>query len=227
MTRREASACSRSHSAHLTSMPSPSVFPLDGGCDCRQVRYRMTTPPLFVHCCHCRWCQRESRRLVRAQRDDRGRPRHAAEREARDRATRRPRAAWGRRSPAVRVAASRCGATTQAPDRWSSSSASARSTSPIICRRTSISSRRRSSPGSCYRPGIPAMPEYYDREQHWPAESLERRKALLPRIEAYRAIQRKLKVDGRPATSPVGTAVRPPARAARGSPSGLRAPSAA
>src|SRR5262249_20669854 len=24
------------------------------------VRYRMTTRPLFVHCCHCRWCQRET-----------------------------------------------------------------------------------------------------------------------------------------------------------------------
>ena len=35
-------------------------FPLEGGCDCRGVRYRMTTRPLFVHCCHCRWCQRES-----------------------------------------------------------------------------------------------------------------------------------------------------------------------
>ena len=35
-------------------------FPLEGGCDCRAVRYRMTTRPLFVHCCHCRWCQRET-----------------------------------------------------------------------------------------------------------------------------------------------------------------------
>ena len=40
--------------------PQPSAFPLEGGCDCRHVRYRMATPPLFVHCCHCRWCQRES-----------------------------------------------------------------------------------------------------------------------------------------------------------------------
>ncbi len=32
----------------------------DGGCTCRQVRYRMTSSPLFVHCCHCRWCQRET-----------------------------------------------------------------------------------------------------------------------------------------------------------------------
>ncbi|MEZ5465692.1 MAG: GFA family protein [Lysobacteraceae bacterium] len=33
---------------------------LDGGCDCGQVRYRLSGPPLIVHCCHCRWCQRES-----------------------------------------------------------------------------------------------------------------------------------------------------------------------
>ena len=32
----------------------------DGGCTCRQVRYRMTSKPLFVHCCHCTWCQRET-----------------------------------------------------------------------------------------------------------------------------------------------------------------------
>jgi len=32
----------------------------DGGCTCRAVRYRMTSRPLFVHCCHCRWCQRET-----------------------------------------------------------------------------------------------------------------------------------------------------------------------
>ena len=33
---------------------------LEGGCDCREVRYRMESAPLFVHCCHCRWCQRET-----------------------------------------------------------------------------------------------------------------------------------------------------------------------
>ncbi len=34
--------------------------PYDGGCTCRVVRYRMTSAPMFVHCCHCRWCQRET-----------------------------------------------------------------------------------------------------------------------------------------------------------------------
>jgi hypothetical protein len=40
-------------------MSTESIF-FDGGCTCRFVRYRMTTRPLFVHCCHCRWCQRET-----------------------------------------------------------------------------------------------------------------------------------------------------------------------
>jgi hypothetical protein len=31
-----------------------------GGCTCGAIRYRMETKPLFVHCCHCRWCQRET-----------------------------------------------------------------------------------------------------------------------------------------------------------------------
>jgi len=33
---------------------------LTGGCTCAKVRYVMTSAPMFVHCCHCRWCQRES-----------------------------------------------------------------------------------------------------------------------------------------------------------------------
>ena len=41
-------------------MIQANSFPADGGCDCRSVRYRMETAPLFVHCCHCRWCQRET-----------------------------------------------------------------------------------------------------------------------------------------------------------------------
>src|SRR6202050_2322840 len=32
----------------------------DGGCTCRFVRYRMAEAPMIVHCCHCRWCQRET-----------------------------------------------------------------------------------------------------------------------------------------------------------------------
>ncbi len=34
--------------------------PYEGGCACGAVRYRLTSAPMFVHCCHCTWCQRES-----------------------------------------------------------------------------------------------------------------------------------------------------------------------
>ena len=33
---------------------------LEGGCPCGAVRYRLTAPPLIVHACHCRDCQRLS-----------------------------------------------------------------------------------------------------------------------------------------------------------------------
>lgn len=33
---------------------------LEGGCTCGHVRYRITSNPLIVHCCHCRWCQRQT-----------------------------------------------------------------------------------------------------------------------------------------------------------------------
>jgi hypothetical protein len=41
-------------------MENEAIHAYDGGCTCRTVRYRMTTKPLFVNCCHCRWCQRET-----------------------------------------------------------------------------------------------------------------------------------------------------------------------
>jgi hypothetical protein len=33
---------------------------LEGGCACGAVRYRLTSPPMIVHCCHCRDCQRQT-----------------------------------------------------------------------------------------------------------------------------------------------------------------------
>ena len=41
-------------------MTTEPLVPLEGGCTCRTVRYRLNARPLFVHCCHCRWCQRET-----------------------------------------------------------------------------------------------------------------------------------------------------------------------
>ena len=42
------------------TMTSEKSNTLDGGCTCGAVRYRLSSQPLFVHCCHCRWCQRET-----------------------------------------------------------------------------------------------------------------------------------------------------------------------
>lgn len=32
----------------------------EGGCSCGHVRYRVTSEPMIVHCCHCSWCQRQN-----------------------------------------------------------------------------------------------------------------------------------------------------------------------
>ena len=33
---------------------------LEGGCSCGEVRYRLASEPLFVNCCHCLNCQRQT-----------------------------------------------------------------------------------------------------------------------------------------------------------------------
>lgn len=33
---------------------------LQGGCTCGEVRYQLAREPMFVNCCHCTWCQRET-----------------------------------------------------------------------------------------------------------------------------------------------------------------------
>lgn len=40
------------------STDAETVF--DGGCACGAVRYRVHRTPMFVHCCHCTRCQRET-----------------------------------------------------------------------------------------------------------------------------------------------------------------------
>ena len=33
---------------------------LQGGCACGRLRYRLRSSPMFVHCCHCKDCQRQT-----------------------------------------------------------------------------------------------------------------------------------------------------------------------
>ena len=95
-----------------------------------RVRYRPHGErALVVHCCHCRWCQREAA-PVRAQRDDRGRIGFACSPANPTRAHALGKRSPDRRSRVARRAASRCGATTPAPGRCSASCASARDRRP-------------------------------------------------------------------------------------------------
>lgn len=167
-------------------MPSPDTFPLEGGCDCRYVRYRMTTAPLFVHCCHCRWCQRETgsafvlNAMIEADRVQL----LGAEPEIVDtpsasglgqKIARCPRcciAVWSHYAgagPMVRFV--RVG-TLDEPDQLP----------PDIHIFTESKQRWVVIPNE-----MPAVPEYYDREKYWPAESLARRQVMLPQIETYQA----------------------------------------
>lgn len=41
-------------------MNQEQPFSAAGGCACGALRYRLTRQPLFVNCCHCTWCQRQS-----------------------------------------------------------------------------------------------------------------------------------------------------------------------
>ncbi len=41
-------------------MNAGAAHGLEGGCACGAVRYRLTDAPMFVHCCHCRDCQRQT-----------------------------------------------------------------------------------------------------------------------------------------------------------------------
>lgn len=39
---------------------SSAFEPCEGGCTCGHLRYKVATEPMIVHCCHCRWCQRQT-----------------------------------------------------------------------------------------------------------------------------------------------------------------------
>ncbi len=159
-------------------MISPDFEPLEGGCDCGAVRYRMTDAPLFVHCCHCRWCQRESgasfalNALIESTRLELTRgapecvdtPSNSGKGQRIFRCPTCRLALWshyagaGDKASFVRVG------TLDEPDRLP----------PDIHIFT-----RSKQPWVVLPPGTPAVPEYYDRERYWPAASLARRKAML------------------------------------------------
>jgi hypothetical protein len=153
-------------------------FPIDGGCTCRTIRYRMVTAPLFVHCCHCRWCQRETgasfalNAMIEAVRVEllQGSP------EATDTPSNSGKGQKIYRCSTCRVAlwSNYAGAgdavrfvrvgTLDDPD----------ALPPDIHIFTSSK-----QPWVVLPEGIPAVPGYYDRKLYWPAESLERRIFLL------------------------------------------------
>jgi hypothetical protein len=165
---------------------SDTGFPLEGGCDCRFVRYRMETAPLFVHCCHCRWCQRETgasfalNAVIEADRVTL----LAGELEVVDTPSASGRGQKIARCPKCRIAvwSNYAGAgplvrfvrvgTLDEPDRLP----------PDIHIFTASK-----QPWVVIPPGAPAVPEYYDSNAYWPPESLARRQVLLPLIEQHRA----------------------------------------
>ena len=150
---------------------------LEGGCSCGAVRYRMTSQPLFVHCCHCRWCQRESgaafalNALIEADRVVllQGEPEIVNTPTASGKGQKIARcphcriALWSNYAGAgdtvrfVRVG------TLDQPDLLP----------PDIHIYTASK-----LPWVTLPPGVPAVPEYYSSKQYWPPESLARRAAL-------------------------------------------------
>ena len=161
--------------------PEPSEaavrYPLEGGCGCRYVRYRMTGAPLFVHCCHCRWCQRETgtafalNAMIEADRvltlggepELVNTPSQSGKGQQIARCPRCRIAVWSHYAGAgTRVKFLRVGTLDQ-PDHLP----------PDIHIFTASK-----QPWVVLPPGTPAVPEYYDLRNFWPPESLARGLAL-------------------------------------------------
>ncbi|HTP98756.1 MAG TPA: GFA family protein [Casimicrobiaceae bacterium] len=150
----------------------------DGGCACRHVRYRMTTRPLFVHCCHCRWCQRETgsafalNAMIESERVELTHgevevidtPSNSGKGQKIARCPKCRVAVWSNYAgggDAVRFV--RVG-TLDEPDRF-----------PPDAHIFTMSKQ----PWVVLPPGAPAFHEYYKSSELWPAASLARREALL------------------------------------------------
>ena len=152
-------------------------FSCEGGCDCRALRYRMTSRPLFVHCCHCRWCQRETgsafalNAMIEADRvvllsgspEVVNTPSNSGKGQKITRCPVCRIAVWSNYAGAGdKVRFVRVGTLDQ-PDRL-----------PPDIHIFTMSKQ----PWLLLPPDAPAVEEYYDRNKYWPAESLQRRKAL-------------------------------------------------
>ena len=150
---------------------------LDGGCTCRAVRYRLASRPLFVHCCHCRWCQRETgtafalNAMIEADRvtllqgevEVVDTPSNSGKGQKIWRCPKCRIAVWSNYAGAgTAVHFIRVG-TLDDPDQLP----------PDIHIFTSSK-----QPWVVLPEGAPAVPEYYDRTKYWPEESLQRRAAL-------------------------------------------------
>ena len=155
---------------------------MNGGCTCRAVRYRMTAKPLFVHCCHCRWCQREtgaSFALNAMIESDRVvllggtpevvlTPSNSGKGQKIARCPQCRIALWSNYAGAGDVVRFVRVGTLDKPDRLP----------PDIHIFTSSK-----QPWVVLPRGTPAVKEYYDREKYWPKASLKRRLALLARTQ--------------------------------------------
>ena len=167
----------------------PAWLGAEGGCDCGFVRYRMEAKPMFVHCCHCRWCQRESgasfalNAMIESDRvlDLGGEPlmvETPSESGMGQKIARCPKChvtVWSHYAGAGPVLKFIRVGTLDDPDQFP----------PDIHIFTASK-----QPWILLPPGVPAVPESYDREQYWPKESLERREVLREQIEAH---QRRLR----------------------------------
>jgi hypothetical protein len=149
-------------------------YPVDGGCDCKAIRYRMMTNPMFVHCCHCRWCQRETgsafvlNALIETDRVQllTGEP------EVIDTPSQSGRGQKIARCPSCKIAL------------WSNYSLPTvrfirvgTLDNPDIAPPDVHIFTASKQPWVILPPGAPAFAEYYDSSKLWPADSLERRAA--------------------------------------------------